>query len=656
VGISAATATAAGSMSAANFVKLRDLEADWDPALVRYYLVDYVGGSDANLGYVDAAAGATIGPGGKALKTVERLLQILPPIGNRRMLAILIANASAAGTAYLKQDGVTPDTLDTSHLVGYASTMVRGSTDLTNSAADKLALGAMQGQVGPGGGGVWTAAAGGTATTVTVASGALTAEPGLIGMRVRFTGNVTAGLANVTTNVQGNTGTIITFGNGITAPAAGDTFTIERPGVLMGAVKIEPGSPFGVSASASDLPLAVAGLAAVNDVVNAMLLSGGQNMSVSFVECTGTSNVAQLNVSNGRRIQISHQYIDEAGSTLQAGMGARVLGDYTFEIVDFLVLLAFAATKAAAISAQSRFQRVRTGTVLSLGSYLSVRANLLNCGIPSGSPSIVLLQVGGGLTPTNPPTRCIGGLGLINTSAQVSGVLFTGCSLGCVSVGSSSQISVGCTLAVDNCTGSSGNTGAGIDLNFAQNARAILGNSQANTVTGTLGDIRIGGAITTHASLSSTNVQDNNGNDAAGPIGRIVDQCRICSNQSGGALAVGTAVRGNGTTAQVTTATGNSATIGDSSVVGIMVTPPANAALGYMACAGYAFCLFDGAPTPGAIAYLSPGTPGKLTTTVPALAANNNRLRVGRVVSTSGNTGVVMLSPELLAVVATGAP
>src|SRR6201999_511118 len=150
-------------------------------------------------------AGAPIAPAGLALKTVERLLQILPPIGNRRQVAILLANASAAGTAYLKQDGLTPDTLDLSHLVGYATTLARGSTDLTNSAADKVAAGAMQGQVGPGGGGVWTAAAGGTATSVTVASGALTAEPGLIGMRVRFTGNVTGALAGVTTNIQGNT-------------------------------------------------------------------------------------------------------------------------------------------------------------------------------------------------------------------------------------------------------------------------------------------------------------------------------------------------------------------------------------------------------------------------------------------------------------------
>jgi hypothetical protein len=89
----------------------------------------------------------------------------------------------------------------------------------------------------------------------------------------------------------------------------------------------------------------------------------------------------------------------------------------------------------------------------------------------------------------------------------------------------------------------------------------------------------------------------------------------------------------------------------------VLVTPPANNAVGLMVPpTGAPFVNFDAAPTPGAIAYLSPTTTGTLTTTVPAVAANNNRLRAGRVISASGSTGRVSLAPEWLAIIATGTP
>ena len=68
--------------------------------------------------------------------------------------------------------------------------------------------------------------AGATVSSMTIAAGALTAEPALVGKRVRFTGNVTAALANQCRMIWMNTGTVVTPGTDFSvAPANGDTFT-----------------------------------------------------------------------------------------------------------------------------------------------------------------------------------------------------------------------------------------------------------------------------------------------------------------------------------------------------------------------------------------------------------------------------------------------
>jgi hypothetical protein len=190
------------------------------------------------------------------------------------------------------------------------------------------------------------------------------------------------------------------------------------------------------------------------------------------------------------------------------------------------------------------------------------------------------------------------------------------------------------------------------------NSRALFGTQIANTFAGASSDILLPSTVAVmRAALLLTDVCDENGNELVGTAGMVAARgsFRRVNNNSGGALAVGQVVRGNGTTRQVTLATGNSATIGDSSMLGVMVTAPANGGEGLMVGGPYAYVLLDGAPTPGAIAYLSPGTPGDMTTTVPAVAANNNKLRCGRVVSVpAGSTAIVRLSPENLAALADG--
>lgn len=110
--------------------------ANW--LLVRYFLVSYDNGNDSNVGFIDAAPGAVLNPTGKAIKTITRLLQILPFYGNNHVVAVLI-EPRAGGVPYLTPLG-GPETLDVRGYGGYLDGVIRGS-DLTNSAADKLMCG-----------------------------------------------------------------------------------------------------------------------------------------------------------------------------------------------------------------------------------------------------------------------------------------------------------------------------------------------------------------------------------------------------------------------------------------------------------------------------------------------------------------------------------
>ncbi len=314
--------------------------ADWSLSGIRYFLLDYDGGDDNNLGYIDSTAGATLAPTGLALKTAERLFQIMPRNGNARQAVVLIKNR-AAGATYLKQDGVTSDNLDFTGFTSYSYLLRRGSTDLTNSATDKIALGAIQGQVGPGTGGIFTAsAAGASGESVTIAVGAFTVEPALLGMRVRFTGNVTAALANVCTMIALNSTTVITFGSILPVAAAiGDTFTVERPGVTFARYKeADLSEAAGYNHANTDIASCAVGiLTNANDTRQFIVGCGGKAM-YAFCEQTGSAGRIVTN-SDLSSVRISGWYQDESASLLFPGPGARIAGTLVADgLTEFIYL------------------------------------------------------------------------------------------------------------------------------------------------------------------------------------------------------------------------------------------------------------------------------------------------------------------------------
>lgn len=110
----------------------------------RYFLVDNEAGNDANVGYIDAAPGSTFDPTGKAIRTIERLWQIFPRFGAGR-IAVIMLKSRASGQYVDALSNPVPFLLRGVH--GYHRLIVRGSSDLTNSLADRIKLG---GRTAPG--------------------------------------------------------------------------------------------------------------------------------------------------------------------------------------------------------------------------------------------------------------------------------------------------------------------------------------------------------------------------------------------------------------------------------------------------------------------------------------------------------------------------
>ncbi len=624
--------------------------ATWDASVCRYYMLDYDGGSDANTGYIDAAAGTTFSAGqlvGIPFKTIEKLLQVLPRFGNGRSLVILV-KLRAGGATYRNIANSADDTLDLTGVGGYGYVSVRGSNDLTNSSADQVSLGQIQGQAGPGGSGEWTVAAGATTTTIPVAAGALTAEPGLIGMRVRFDpATTTAALRNTSAMILANTGTVITTSSALAAvPAAGDIFYVERPGVRVGSfLAPDAGIPGRLGAIA---PVVVAGIAVTGTVAGNFALRSPGLVQAAFIEATGsTTQPVVVDGASANFITIQQQYPNESGAFVSAGVGLRaacgvnlVLGTGTRFVLRSAFLHATAGISLGGLSGQW------TG-------YAQAGLSVATVGDSGALFSI------GSTTAGIPRSRILSGTVRVAGRATLRALDITNAAAAAITIGSSAADNITRTAVVniDDVVGSTGNTGVGIDASNAIGSYIYFGRTVANTVTGTTGDIKLaGGALTAHTTFTKTGFVDNAFNTLVGTAGQVSGEATLVTNQSGGALAVGDILRTNGTSGQVTKAQADTAAHA-TGVCGVSVTTPANAAVGYMVGpGGTPYVRFSAAPAAGGLYYLDQANAGQATTTVPPVAATNQKLRLGYHVTTlSGNDSAATFTPELFPVVSNGA-
>lgn len=510
-------------------------DADWDITKMRMFLLDNDAGDDANVGYVDITPGDVIAPAGKAIKTITRYLQLLPRVGAGRLTGLLMKPRSDFG-AYLSPLA-TPEALDYRGFSGYARILRRGSTDLTNSVADKITCGFQQAQVGPDAGGAWTVIAGATVSVFSI-TGALSAEPALIGRRVRFEGNVNPALANVCRNISANTGTAITVGFDLPAvPGVGERVFIETCGVAVlsyneadngGGSEILDPVTFGLK-----YPLVLAGIAITSSTTASTTPGSLTSTQYSGFEDRSISTFAIPILGFGRTkvISLEPSYVDEVGVAREIGFGFRT-GSAAQWSGYFVAARAVAYANSGSL--HSPIFQAAGFDVGGQGSYFGTGAILSTLGGSSAPLTVTgsafvdnnfTRQFFGRKGSTERKTRMKGfsndivdtaQLYLVGVNVKLNGVTSD-------TAGGAPAIKAlggGLVVVIDDYDGSTGNTNVGLDLTDADDAVVEIGLGVAVTVTGTAGDIRLAnGTIIPWATLAGGEVSDARGNRLRGTGG-----------------------------------------------------------------------------------------------------------------------------------------
>jgi hypothetical protein len=648
-----------GELSDAQSVALTNIGtgiefATWTSTNTRYFLCDLSGGgNDANVGYVDAAAGSTIDPTSKAKATIAGVLAIIPPADNGRSMVLMI------------KTGTSATALDFGGHSGYKSFFVRGSTDLTNSATDRVLVGAIIGSNGPNGDLSWTVS---TATTsgLVISAGTLPAEPTVrggtqtyvLGMRIRFdAATTTVALRNVCTAVFKITGTdTIAFGQNLAAtPVAGDTFFIERPGAKVSTythpIFVSGASPNNVSLGA------VVGIACTSSSAGFGWNSIGSGVSTpitySFCEHTSDTQSAPMYARAGASLVFSPSWTDEAGTARGVGVGLHINRCVLTNIANIT------------IAPRGLFVTGTQSSVATFNTNISASGNIAESGGCYYGGGVQLTSTAGIITfgnvaaSTIARSRIIGSSGngtayTTSTSLAVEALLSTvnGCTWEGTGQASmfdpgGSVVPFGLVVAL-NCDMSGSNTGYGLVLR-GKNRIVIL--TTSTFLSGlTLGDILFsdGAATTALSSLVRTNVVDVNYNDVRGAtILRKVDQCQLVTLTAGYASTVGDVVRNTGVANTVALAQADTAA--NAKVVGVMVTTTATTGSGYMATAGQPYVNVQTTHNPGDLAWLSLTTAGRCVNAEPVTSGVQQKVFIGRFNSAASTTGYVQWEPDLIA-------
>lgn len=512
--------------------------ASWAVGTVRYYLIDYDGGNDSNTGYIDAAPGDTLVPAGLAFKTLEQFFSVVPRYGNGRQLVLLI-KPRAAGAAYLKKDGVTTDSIDFSGIGGY-SLLVRGSTDLTNSAEDKIRCGGIVDDTGPGTGGLWAVDVDDfdnnlNAETLTPASGSFAAADTLVGRRVRYTGNVSPGLALSCNVIVKNTTGKVWLGDEVNCGIAvtGDTFYIEKPGVLVASVKDQDfgsllrDSGYGVIPPGTWVGIATNGNSGTPFLFGPGAGGGGEFASVAISFCeqvaAGTAFGGQ-NQAYLEELVVSTFYTDEAETTIITGTGFRSGGQVNSLSAKRLFVTHSAFLAGLRFTADRYFVGaacyLRGTTMMEQCSMLPVYPNLSPAEVGTIVGFSETWGFGAGHNYGYSFARIDGlfnavkrdGLVIRYGHAQLYGVSFENCA-NCISPQGNGQ-----TINIDVAVSGGGNTGYGLELEAGcTGARIGVGQYDSTTITvaGTLGDIHMPNAVALWTGLPCVGVLRDPYNDNA---------------------------------------------------------------------------------------------------------------------------------------------
>jgi len=631
--------------------------AEWTVGLCRVYAVDGVNGNDANKGFADPATNsagdyaiACAAAGAVAKKTVAGLAAIFPRHGAGRTVEVVFAAGSYAGSVADFLKGCE----------GYATLpVVRGTS--TNATAGAVAFAGTTQDASYVGAITATGlnAAGynpnGSITTssiqcVKAGGGAPTfgAEPALpLGLRNRFdSATTTAGLRNICRQISqvSGTDTIALQTVEPALPVGTDVFYTEQPGVAFTGVcnldaagtqgAIFAGIDFGAAGTMTNTcgrftfafcvigaqwtyngadELVTVAQSYTHPVLGALTIGGGFRCTIALLSRAQFALAGLVSSSNTTISGPRNTSIWGAGC---AALNVRIgnwLGDQNFDTfqgpnvgVPSSVTVGLPHTFGAASGAGLQIN----GSMLTLGAM-----NLIGAG---ASPAIQLLG---------------------KNSILIKGVL----------------------------AGSTGNTDVGLDLQNATDTTIAIQNTQVPTVTGTAGDLRWGNqALGVWVNFNFEEAYDNAHNhiwewavSAASYAATLSPSVFSGVVNAGVALTKYTLVQQTGAAGQVKNAIADTLAHASALVGSLLADAQNGAKCLYGGMSGYKVLVFDGGgPALGAIAYLSPGTAGAATTTVPALSVTNQKLRLGVVVDNSlpFNLGLVRMNPEILPVLADGNP
>jgi hypothetical protein len=231
--------------------------ADWGLDVIRHFVIDSVNGLDTNVGYVDAPLGAvSINTVGVPVRSQAKLMSLIPRAGAGRLAIIHFANNDfSTGEVY-------PDMFDQSGIGGYGYFLKRGWSAWLDqslypcwSYRDRDISGARIALPGPNPDGSWTVNTVdvvGILKMTNLAGGAALADDAATLFRVRFSGNVTAGMRDMRAPIYKSYADTIELEQdptdrdwNVLIPVAGDTFWIECPGVRLTGGYRETNGAFG---------------------------------------------------------------------------------------------------------------------------------------------------------------------------------------------------------------------------------------------------------------------------------------------------------------------------------------------------------------------------------------------------------------------------
>jgi hypothetical protein len=469
--------------------------ADWALGATRYYAVG-AGGNDGSAGFSDSSAAAAW-----AVRklTWAGLLAILPRIGAGRDVQIMVGPA-AYGEDF-KLYG----------FVGWRNLHVVATTDGSDDATDRILSGCVQAFAGSGAAGVWTATGASTAAAITKGdAAALPSEANGLLRRVRFTGNVTAGLANQTRPIWQISGAVATLGvNSSAAAANGDTFHIEKAGAIF-------------------LTVAIGGCSAVNFAMRGISSAGAWDEfgvranARTLTACEAASTATFIDFNS---LAFSYAYRGIDGVVSIQGFGFRASG-----------LIVKNGETAAGLASGTfaggmQFARIKTpdwgdqGCVCFGGD--TGNAVLVES---SGASRNVF---GCAAATTTRPFRIEGRLTLAQFRGTVQHVQIQNAASPIVLTGHDNRV------LFNSVTGATGNTGIALRLDECNDSLADI-DTATMAVSAAGGDlIFAGNAVGVFEDLAKTNVHDQRGNEARDrTTGTVVGpgQCALAIN-SVGALA-----------------------------------------------------------------------------------------------------------------------